>query len=191
MSKSYAPKDAARKRRGTRRKATSKVIAEKARDKDQQTRPRVMAERNLPAIAVWDVGDAHRGIAAQFEKFRDTQVPDTMRELAERSVAQTREVYEHSKNTLQSVLESWKKSFGTAGQGVTALNQKIIDMAERNIDTSFDLAMNLCRAKSLTEVMELQTAYWQKQFGELKSLTDEVRRRSAKTRVDAGVARRT
>ena len=192
MSKSYAPKGAARKRRGgTRRKATSKVIVEKARDKHQQTRPRVMAERNLPAIAVWDVGDAHRGIAAQFEKFRDTQVPDTMRELAERSVAQTREVYEHSKNTLQSVLESWKKSFGTAGQGVTALNQKIIDMAQRNIDTSFDLAMNLCRAKSLTEVMELQTAYWQKQFGELKSLTDEVRRRSAKTRVGAGFARRT
>ena len=59
MSKSYAPKDAARKRRGrTRRKATSKVIAEKARDKHQQTRPRVMAERNLPAIAVWEVGDA-------------------------------------------------------------------------------------------------------------------------------------
>ena len=192
MSKSYAPKDAARKRRGgTRRKATSKVIAEKARDKHQQTRPRVMAERNLPAIAVWEVGDAHRGIAAQFEKFRDTQVPDTMRELAERSVAQTREVYEHSKKTLQSVLESWQKSFGTAGQGVTALNQKIIDMAERNIETSFDLATNLCRAKNFAEVMELQTAYWQKQFGELKTLADEVRRRSAKTRVGAGVARRT
>ena len=154
MSKSYAAKDAARKRRGTRRKAT-----------------KVMAERNsLPTIAVWELGDAHRGIAAQFEKFRETQVPDTMRELAERSVAQTREVYEHSKNTLQSVLESWRNSFGTAGQGVTALNQKIIELAERNIDTSFDLAMNLCRAKNLAEVMELQTAYWQKQFGELKTL---------------------
>jgi hypothetical protein len=189
MSKSYAPKDAARKRRGTRRKATPKVIAENARDK-HQTRPRVIAERNLPAIAVWEVGDAHRGIAAQFEKFRDTQVPDTMRELAERSVAQTREVYEHSKKTLQSVLESWQRSFGTAGQGVTALNQKIIDMAERNIETSFDLAKNLCRTKNFAEVMELQTAYWQKQFGELKSLADDVRRRSAKTRVGAG-ARRT
>ena len=176
MSKSYAAKDAARKRRGTRRKATSKV----------------MAERNsLPTIAVWELGDAHRGIAAQFEKFGETQVPDRMRELAERSVAQTREVYEHSKNTLQSVLESWRNSFGTAGQGVTALNQKIIELAERNIDTSFDLAMNLCRAKNFAEVMELQTAYWQKQFGELKTLTDEVRRRSAKTRVGAGVARRT
>ena len=151
-----------------------------------------MAERNsLPTIAIWELGDAHRGIAAPFEKFRETQVPDRMRELAERSVAQTREVYEHSKNTLQSVLESWRNSFGTAGQGVTALNQKIIELAERNIDTNFDLAMNLCRAKNLAEVMELQTAYWQKQFGELKTLTDEVRRRSAKTRVGAGVARRT
>ena len=192
MSKSYTAKDAARKRRGTRRKATSKVIAEEARDKHQQTRPKVMAERNsLPAIAFWEVGDAHRGIAAQFEKFGETQVPDTMRELAERSVAQTREVYEHSKITLQSVLESWRNSFGTAGQSVTALNQKIIELAERNIDTSFDLATNLCRAKNFAEVMELQTAYWQKQFGELKTIADEVRRRSAKTRVGAGVARRT
>ena len=176
MSKPYAAKDAARKRRGTRRKATSKVIAER---------------NSLPTIAVWELGDAHRGTAAQFEKFRETQVPDKMRELAERSVAQTREVYEHSKNTLQSVLESWRNSFGTTGQGVTALNQKIMDMAERNIDTSFDLAMDLCRAKNLAEVMELQTAYWQKQLGELKTLADEVRRRSAKTRVGAGVARRT
>ena len=113
-------------------------------------RTKVIAERNsLPTIAVWELGDAHRGIAAQFEKFRETQVPDRMRELAERSVAQTREVYEHSKNTLQSVLESWRNSFGTTGQGVTALNQKIMDLAERNIDTSFDLAMDLCRAKTL------------------------------------------
>ena len=175
MSKSYAAKDAARKRRGTRRKAT-----------------KVMAERNsLPTLAIWELGDARRGLAAQFETFSKTQVPDGMRELAERNVAQTREVYEHSKKTLQSVLESWRNSFGTAGQGVTALNQKIIELAERNIDTNFDLAMNLCRAKNLAEVMELQTAYWQKQFGELKTLTDEVRRRSAKTRVGAGVPRRT
>ena len=117
MSKSYAAKDAARKRRGTRRKAN-----------------KVMAERNsLPTIAVWELGDAHRGIAAQFEKFGETQVPDGMRELAERR----RE------------------------------------------------------AKNLADVMELQTAYWQKQFGELKTLTDEVRRRSAKTRAGAGVPRRT
>ena len=46
MSKSYAAKDAARKRRGTRRKAI-----------------KVMAERNsLPTIAVWELGDAHRGM---------------------------------------------------------------------------------------------------------------------------------
>jgi hypothetical protein len=174
MGKSYTAKDAARKRRGTRRKAT-----------------KVIAERNsLPTIAVWELGDAHRGIAAQFEKFGKTQVPDAMHELAERSVAQTREVYEHSKNALQSVLGSWRNSFGTVGH-VTALNQKIIELAERNIDTNFDLAMNLCRAKTLAEIMELQTVYWQKQFGELKTLTDEVRRRSAKTRAGAGVARRT
>ena len=191
MSKSYAPKDAARKRRGTRRKATSKVIAENARDKHRQTGPKVMAKKTQArrnSLAVWDVSDAHRGIAAQFEKFRETQVPDTMRELAERSVAQTREVYEHSKNTLQSVLESWRNCFGTAGQGVTALNQKIIELAERSIDTNFDLAMNLCRAKNLAEVMELQTAYWQEQFGELTA--EAVRVLSTKVHMNTGIRRR-
>ena len=56
MSKSYAPKDTARKRRGTRRKADVQGHRGKAREDHQQTRPKVMAERNsLPAIAVWEV----------------------------------------------------------------------------------------------------------------------------------------
>ena len=85
MSKSYAPKDAARKRRGTRRKATSKVIAEKARDKHPQTRPKVMTERNsLPAIAIWEVGDAHR--CRPIREVPRTQVPDTMRGVLRSSI---------------------------------------------------------------------------------------------------------
>jgi hypothetical protein len=84
-------------------------------------------------------------------------------------VAQTRELYERSKSTLQAVLESFQKSFGAAGQGVVALNVKMIDLAERNINTGFDLATNLASARNLAEVMELQATYWRKVLGELRS----------------------
>jgi hypothetical protein len=117
---------------------------------------------------------------AQFEEFRDTEVPNSMRALAERSVARTRELYEHSKNTLQAVLDGWEKSFGAAGKGAVALNRKIIDIAERNINTGFDLAASLAGVKNLAEVMELQAAYWRKQFGDLSAQAEEVRALSTK-----------
>ena len=80
---------------------------------------------------------------------------------------QTRELYEGSKNTLQAVLESWQKSFSAAGQNAVALNRKMIAVAERNMDTGFDLAIGLAGARNLGEVMELQAAYWHKIAGAL------------------------
>ena len=109
-----------------------------------------------------------RKTTALFEQFPVTQVPDTFRVLAERNVAHTRELYEGSKNTLQAVLESWQKSFGAAGQGAAVLNRRFIHLAERNINTGFDLATGLAGARNLAEVMELQAAYWRKLFGELR-----------------------
>jgi hypothetical protein len=69
--------------------------------------------------------------------------------LTESGVAQTRELYERSKNAVQTMLESWHKSFGAAGQGAVAVNRKIFDIAERNISSSFDLAKDLAGAKNL------------------------------------------
>ena len=49
------------------------------------------------------------------------------------------------------------------GQGATALNRKVMDIAQCNIDFGFDLAKSLA-GKNLAEVIELQAAYWRKQF---------------------------
>jgi hypothetical protein len=121
--------------------------------------------------------------SAQFEEFvRDAQVPESMRTLAEKSVAQTRELCEHS---LGAVLESWER-FIDAGQGAVALNRKAIDIARNNINTGFGFAVSLARAKNLAEVMELQAAYWRKQLGELAAQAGEMRALS--TRMTADVA---
>jgi hypothetical protein len=50
-----------------------------------------------------------------------------------------------------------------------------MDIAERNISTGFDLATRLARAKNPVEAIEMQAAYWRKQFGELRMQAEEVR----------------
>jgi hypothetical protein len=84
-------------------------------------------------------------------------------------LAQTREVYERSKHTLQAVLASWERSFGAAGQGAIALNRKVIEVADRNVNNAFDLAANLAGAKNFAEVMASHATYWRKQFGNLSA----------------------
>ena len=158
MTKS-ASKAAARKTRNANPKTASKGRG-KAGNKHYKPAAKVAAEM---------VRNTHRKTTALFEQFPVAQVPDTFRVLAERNVAHTRELYEGSKNTLQAVLESWQKSFGAAGQGAAVLNRRFIDLAERNINTGFDLATGLAGARNLAEVMELQAAYWRKLFGELRA----------------------
>jgi phasin len=116
-----------------------------------------------------------RFIVDQFEGFRDAQVPATLRDLAERNISQTRALYDRSKDAVQSVLVSWNKSFGAANQGAVALNLKIMDIAERNVSTGFDLAINLAGAKNVAEAVEMQSAYLRKQLDRLQAQAEEVR----------------
>ena len=193
MSKLSTPKVAAKKARGVRGKIAAKVAVAKARTSraHRRTNSKVVAEKahvqrkTAPQVAAGELLDTRR-IAAQFEKFRETQVPDTMRALAQKNVAQTRELYERSRGTLRSVLESWEKSFGAAAQGAVALNRKVLDIAEGNIDTNFALARGLAGAKNFADVMALHAAYWRKRFGNLSAQAEEVRALS--TKLTANVA---
>jgi hypothetical protein len=129
--------------------------------------------------------ETYRETAAQFEELaRNT--PKTVRELAEKHIAHTREVYERSRVVLEAVLDSWEKSFGASGQGAAALNHKVIDIAQRNINSGFDLAKDLAGAKTLAEAMELQAAHWRRQLDALSSQAEEIR--SLSEQVTAGVA---
>ena len=173
MTKSSARKAAAEKARSTYRKTTRKVGTGKAHGSDRKTASKVAAER---------ARGTYRKTAARFEEFAyDAQMPESMRALAEKSVAQTRELYVHS---LEAVLESWERFVVATGQGTLALNRKAIDITRRNINNSFGLAEKLAGAKNLAEAMELQTTYWRKQVGELASQAGEMRTLTTKVTAD-------
>ena len=155
MTKSSARKAAAQKARSTYRKTARKVGATKAHSGDRKTASKVAKEK---------ARGTYRKTAARFEEFAyDAQMPESMRALAEKSVAQTRESYVHS---LEAVLESWERFVVAAGQGTVALNRKSIAITLRNINTSFGLAERLVGAKNVGELAS--------QAGEMRTLTTKV-----------------
>ncbi len=116
----------------------------------------------------------------------DTSVPQGVRAMAEKAVAQTREIYDLSQDALDASIATFERSFDAAGRGATAFNRKIIDIAQRNVNFVFDLAKSLAGAKKLTDIVELQAAHWRKQFDALTTQAEEVRTLSTKVVADAG-----
>ena len=146
MTKSSTRKAAARTARPTHPKKAPRIT----RATYQQT-TKVLAEKShvqrRKIASKGGVEQAGTGpkLANQFEESRDNQ---KIFALAESGVIQTRD--ERSKNALPAVLESWQKSFGAAGRGVSS---RMINVAGRNITATLDLATRSQRGE-----VELPTA---------------------------------
>ena len=115
-----------------------------------------------------------------------TAIPEGVRALAQKTVGQTRQVYDRSSDAFDASVATFEKSFDAAGQGAAAFNRKIIDISRRNLNSVFDLAASLAGAKDLADIVELQAAHWQKQLGALTSQAEEVRALSTKVAAAAG-----
>jgi phasin len=139
-----------------------------------------MTATHNPKAAADQAGAAYRQMTDQLGHLGlDTAVPEGVRALAE-TVAQTREAYDRSLEAFDASLTTFERTFDAAGQGAAAFNRKIVDLARRNVDASFDLATSLAGARNLADVVELQAAFWRKQFGVLTAQAEEVRVLSTK-----------
>jgi len=103
-----------------------------------------------------------------FEAFNlgvpSAEVPGVFRELAEKSVAQARDAYSRIKTVAEDATDVLEDTYETAREGVFSLGIKAVDAAKANSDASFALARDLFGAKTLAEVIELQTAFARQQF---------------------------
>lgn len=129
--------------------------------------------------------DTFRKAAKDFESFKlDATVPESVRALAEKTVNQSREAYERGKDAMEESIDALERSFDAAGQGATAFNRKLIDLAQRNVNSAFDLAKSLAGAKNLAEIVELQTAFVRRQFDVFASQANEIRALTTKIAAD-------
>jgi hypothetical protein len=168
-----APKAAAEMMRDTHRKVAT---IEEIRSPQKPDAMPAVAETSIVHLDEFRpmLASAKARVDHQIEELR-TQVPASMQALAERNVEKARALYQRSANAFDAAFESWESALDAAGQGVVALNRKIMDIAERNISTGFDLAARLASAKNPVEAVQLQAAFWRKQSDELRMQLEEVR----------------
>jgi len=144
-----------------------------------------MSETYSPQAAAEQARDSFQQAAKDFETFKlDTTVPESVRALAEKTVNQSREAYERGKDALEEAIDALERSFDAAGQGATAFNRKMIDLAQRNLNSAFDLAKSLAGAKNLGEIVELQSAFIRHQFDVFANQASEVRALTSKIAAD-------
>ncbi len=139
-----------------------------------------------PQAAAEMARDAYLKTIAQFEPAAlEAAIPESVRSFAEKTVTETRNAYERSKSAFEAGLDAVEKTLDAAGQGATALNRKVIDIAQRNVNSGFDLAKSLASAKTLPEAVELQSGYWKNQLGTLSAQAEELHALSTKIAADA------
>jgi hypothetical protein len=137
-----------------------------------------------PQAAADQARNAYRNVTAQLGLLAlDTAIPEALGAVTDKTVGQTREA---SKDALEASIATFERSLDAAGWGAAAFNRKIIDIARRNLNSSGDLATSLAGARNLAEIVQLQAAYWRKQFSALTAQAEEVPALSTKVVADAG-----
>jgi len=113
--------------------------------------------------------------------FNAVQFPNACRELAEKSVNQARDAYAKLKTAAEDATDLVESTVEAAREGAFALSVKALDAAKVNSDASFALARELFGARTLSEVIELQSAYARRlfesstaQFKEFQELAEKV-----------------
>jgi phasin len=92
------------------------------------------------------------------------EIPEAVRELAERNVEQARSAYSQFMDMARKAQDAVTKSQGAMTAGALDIQAKALQYAEQNINSSFAFAADLARARDLKEYLEIQTRYAQKQM---------------------------
>ena len=87
------------------------------------------------------------------------EVPPAFREIAEKGLAQAKENYEKMKTAAEQATDVLEDTYATASKGCSGYGLKVIETARANTNAAFDLLGELLSAKSVSEVVELTTAY--------------------------------
>ena len=103
-------------------------------------------------------------------------IPAPVRQMAEKSVEQTKEAYDRLMEAARQAQGMFANSTNMMGIGGKEIQEKTMQYAEANVQASFDLAERLVKAKDLQEVMEIQTQYARQQMEAYTQQAQEISR---------------
>ena len=94
----------------------------------------------------------------------NTDMPEAFRNMAEKGVEHTRDVYAKAKVASEEAIDLLENTCEIAAKRATDYNHKVIEIVRANTRAVFDNVNELLGAKSPPEFIELSTAQMRKQF---------------------------
>lgn len=89
---------------------------------------------------------------------------EMLRVATESSVERSKLAYERMRSSAEETTETLESAFKVASDGSTTISNRAIDLLRLNANSFFDLAKSLTEAKSLSDVVVLQTQFARTQF---------------------------
>jgi phasin len=92
-----------------------------------------------------------------------SEVQDTVRNVVEKSVADTRVAYAKAKAAAEEATGALESSCATAAKGILELNAKALEALRVNAEANFDFLKSVIGVKSVSEFVALQSEHVRKQ----------------------------
>jgi phasin len=112
-------------------------------------------------------------------------VPTQMRQFAEQSVEQARKAVDGFLTAAQKTAVTLENQASTAQSGAKDMRDKVMTLAEQNINNSFEFAQKLVRAKDIQEVMALQQEFLKQQMQAMQSQAKDIGAAATKAAMDS------
>ena len=87
--------------------------------------------------------------------FPGVEAPAAFRDMAEKSLSQAKDNYEKMKTAAEEATGVLEDTYATASKGAADYTLKLLEMARENTNATFDFAVELLGAKTLSEVIEM------------------------------------
>jgi phasin len=100
---------------------------------------------------------------AAFDSVSKMEVPAAVRDFAEKGVAQAKDAYAKFKVVADEASDMIEGAYSNASRGTSTLGLKAIESARTNTNAFFDHAISLFGVKTISDAIELNTAFVRKQ----------------------------
>lgn len=131
-------------------------------------------EKTVRATKAAAAAATPRGETLEAFSMGQVEIPEMFRDAAEKSVKTAKEQYEKMRTAAEDATDMIEDQFETARNGFVEINAKAIEAAKANADATFRFAKDVLAVKSVSEAIELQTAFARQQFDMMQAQAKEM-----------------
>ena len=92
------------------------------------------------------------------------EIPDTVRQMAEKNIEQTRGAYSQLIEMMRKSQDMFSWSSGAMSETTREVQSKMMRFTEENLESNFRLASELARARDMKDYFEIQSRHAQLQM---------------------------